>query len=554
MNSFLPPKPLVLIVMDGWGLAPPSPGNAVTSAKTPNLTRFWSQFPHSQLVASGEGVGLPRGEDGNSEVGHMNLGAGRIVYQDLPRIDMSIADGSFSTNPAFSAVVDHVKRFNSRLHLFGLVGAGGVHSSMEHLLALLQLAKNGEMQNVFLHLFTDGRDSPPTSAYIYLQQVMEECKRLNVGKIATICGRYFSMDRDLRWERTRKAYEVITQGKGEQATSVEEAIQKSYNQGRTDEFILPTVILENGKPVAQVQDGDGVVFFNFRIDRPRQLTEAFVLPDFETRVRKEVSFDPYAEKYYKKTYAPTPTAQIQTFPRGPQIPNLCFVTMTRYEENLPTEVAYPPIIISLPLAKLLSDRGLRQLHLAETEKERFVTYYFDGQREKPFHGEDWVEIPSPKEVPTYDLKPEMSAFGVKDYLLQKIMEKTHDFILVNFANPDMVGHTGVLEAGIKACEVVDECVGQIANAVLSQKGACIITADHGNVEEMVNLKTGEVDTEHSTNPVPFIYLDGGVGGRINNLPMGLLGDIAPTVLAILGIDKPAAMSGRNLLSLKLTEF
>lgn len=546
--SFFLPKPLVLIVMDGWGLAPPSPGNAVTLAKTPYLTRFWSTFPHTQLSASGESVGLPRGEDGNSEVGHMNLGAGRIVYQDLPRINMAIADGTFFKNPAFLSCVEHLKRFNSRLHLMGLLGAGGVHSSMEHLLALLRLAKNGGIKDVYLHLFTDGRDSPPTSATIYIQEVLTECKRLGVGEIATICGRYYAMDRDLRWERTRKAYEALVKGIGEVAGSAGEAVEKSYAQKRTDEFIPPTVIVKDGKPVAKVEKGDGIIFFNFRIDRPRQLTEAFVFPDFETRVRRKMSFDPYAEKYYKKTYAPSPASKIQTFSRGPQIPNLFFVTMTQYEEGLPVQVAYPPMVVSSPLAKILADCSLRQLHLAETEKERFVTYYFDGQREKPFSGEDWVEIPSPKDIPTYDLKPEMSAFKVKDYLIQRANEKTHDFILVNFANPDMVGHTGVLEAGIRACEVVDECIGQVVNAILAQKGACIVTADHGNVEEMINLQTGEVDTEHSTNPVPFIYLAENVKGPASSLPVGILGDIAPTILAVLGLEKPTKMSGKNLLS------
>lgn len=545
--NFFPPKPLVLIVLDGWGLAPPSPGNAVTSAKTPNITRYWSLHPHTQLVASGEGVGLPRGEDGNSEVGHMNIGAGRIVYQDLPRINMSIADGSFFKNPAFLKVTDHVKCYNSRLHLMGLIGAGGVHSSMEHLLALLQFSKNEGINSVFLHLFTDGRDSPQTSALIYIQEILAKCNQLGTGEIATLCGRYYAMDRDMRWERTKRAYEAITKEIGETAGSPEEAVQKSYNQKRTDEFVLPTIILRDGKPVAQVKEGDGVIFFNFRVDRPRQLTEAFVLPDFEQKIASKASFDPYAEKYYKKTYVPTSDVQIQTFPRGTLIPNLCFATMTQYEENLPVQAAYPPIIVSLPLAKLLSNRGLRQLHLAETEKERFVTYYFDGQREKGFHGEDWVEIPSPKDVPTYDLKPEMSAQKVRDYLIQKVREKTYDFILVNFANPDMVGHTGVLEAGIRACEVVDECVGQIVNAVGSQNGACIITADHGNVEEMINLQTGEVDTEHSTNPVPFIYISNQLQSKSKNLPAGILGDISPTIIGLLGIDKPTEMSGRNLL-------
>lgn len=547
MNSS-PPKPLVLIIMDGWGWAPPNPGNAVSLAQTPNFKNYWSSFPHALLAASGEEVGSPRGEDGNSEVGHINLGAGRVVYQYLPRINTEIADGSFFKNPAFLNAVDHVKRFGTRLHLMGLVGSGGVHSSLEHLFALLQLAQREGVKNVYLHLFTDGRDSPPASSPLYLKRIEEECHRLGIGEIATICGRYFAMDRDLRWERTKKAYETIAKGIGETASSALEAIQKSYAQKRTDEFVLPTVIVKDGHPVAQVTQGDSVIFFNFRIDRPRQLTEAFILPDFETMVRKKVSFDPYAEKYYKKAYAPQEGSEVKTFIRGPQIPNLFFVTMTQYEENLPAYVAYPPIIVSFPLAQILSEKGLKQLHIAETEKERFVTYYFDGQREINFPGEDWVEIPSPKDIPTYDLKPEMSAYQITSYLIEKIKEKIYDFILVNFANPDMVGHTGVLPAGIRACEIVDDCLGKLVNEILKEKGACIITADHGNVEEMVDLATGEIDTEHSTNPVPFIYVSEDLRGQAKELPRGILGDIAPTILSLLGLDQPSEMSGRNLLA------
>lgn len=546
--NFSHPRPLVLVVMDGWGLAPPNPGNAVTLAKTPNITKYWSSYPHAKLLASGEEVGLPRGEVGNSEVGHINLGAGRIVYQDLPRINKEIADGRFFKNPAFLSAVEHIKRFNSQLHLMGLVGTGGVHSSLEHLFALLQLAKNSGLGKVFLHLFTDGRDSPPTSAPTYLQQITEECQRLKVGEIATVCGRYYAMDRDLRWERTRRAYEAIVKGIGERALSALAAVQNSYAQKRTDEFVLPTVIGREGEPTAQVVENDCVIFFNFRIDRPRQLTEAFVLPNFETQIRKKVSFDPYAELYYKKTYAPSTRLKVKTFPRGPKIPNLFFVTMTEYEENLPVEVAYPPIIVDSPLSQILSEAGLKQLHLAETEKERFVTYYFAGQREKAFRGEEWVEIPSPKEVPTYDLKPAMSAFEVTNYLIHKTREKIYDFILVNFANPDMVGHTGVLPAGIKACETVDTCVGKVINEVVAQKGTCIICADHGNVEEMINLSTGEVDTEHSANPVPFILLSEEFKGQARELPAGILGDVAPTILSLLKIKKPVEMLGRNLLA------
>lgn len=539
-------KPVVLVVMDGWGIAPSGPGNATSLAKTPNLLKLQATFPHTQLFAAGEQVGLPRGEAGNSEVGHISLGAGRIVFQDLPRINMAIADGTFFKNPAFLKVAQHVRECNSRLHLLGLVGAGGVHSSLEHLLALLHFAKNQNLSQVFLHLFTDGRDSPPNSAPIYISQIKDEIKKVGVGKIATISGRYFAMDRDRRWERTQKAYEVIVKGIGEHAKSPNEAIQNSYQKMRSDEFILPTVIVENDHPVATVSKNDGVVFFNFRIDRPRQLTEALVLVDFETNIPPRVAFDPYTEKYYKKTYAPNPDREVKTFPRGPQIPNLCFVTMTQYEPNLPVEIAFEPIIVEYPLSQVLSENQIKQFHIAETEKERFVTYYFDGQRETPFAGEDWMEIPSPK-VATYDLKPEMSAYEVTDTLLSKINDGVHQFFLVNLANPDMVGHTAVIPAGIRACEVVDECVDKIVNQILAKNGTCIITADHGNVEGMINLQTGGPDTEHSANPVPFIAIDNRLSGKAVQLPTGILGDIAPTILAVLGIPKPQLMTGKNLL-------
>lgn len=540
-------NPLLLIVMDGWGIASPNPGNAVTLAKTPNLGKLESLFPHTQLLASGAAVGLPAGEDGNSEVGHLNLGAGLVVYQDLPRINLAIADGSFFQNSAFLKAAQHVQKNNSALHLLGLVGAGGVHSSREHLLALLRFAKEQNLRKVFLHLFTDGRDSPPKSALHYLQQIEQELKKIGPGKIATISGRYFAMDRDRRWERTQKAYEIMTKGIGEVAKTASLAIQNAYQKNRSDEFILPTVILENEQPVALIAKGDAVIFLNFRIDRPRQLTEAFVLPDFETNPPKRIAFDPYTEKYYKKTYAPEERRVIKTFPRGATIKDLFFVTMTQYEPDLPVEAAFPLVPVDLPLAQVLAETNLRQLHLAETEKERFVTYYFDGQRERPFPREDWVEIPSPQ-VATYDLKPEMSAQKVTEFLLSKITERAYDFFLVNFANPDMVGHTGVISAGIRACEVVDECLGKLAQAMLSQNGTCIICADHGNVEEMINLKTGEPDTEHSTNPVPFLVIKNEFSGRPFKLPSGILADVAPTILSLLGVATPSKMRGKNLLA------
>jgi len=514
---------MVLVILDGWGLAPESPGNAIALAQTPNFDRLWAAYPHTQLLASGESVGLPRGEDGNSETGHLNLGAGRIVFQDLPRINMAIADESFFKISAFKAAAQHVRKNNSRLHLLGLAGPGGVHSSLEHLYALLHFAKKEKLSRVFLHLFTDGRDSAPTSAQIYLDQVQKEIEKIGIGKIATLCGRYFGMDRDLHWPRTQKAYDLIVSGQGERALSASAAIQKSYQAGKTDEFLEPVVLDETGL----VADHDAVIFFNFRIDRPRQLTKAFVLPDFEKLEIKKAAFDPYAEKYGLKQYQ-VPKEMTTTFRRKKILKDLLFVTMTEYEKNLPVQIAFRPEIIEMPLSRVLSENNLRQFHLAETEKERFITYYFNGQREDPFPGEDRIEIPSPN-VPTYDQKPEMSAYEVNAELIKRLKTNIYDFMVVNFANPDMVGHTGVL-------------------AVQILGGVTIVTADHGNVEEMIDLQTGEVDTKHSTNPVPFIVVSDDLIPGQKEFNQGILADVAPTILALMGIKKPDLMTGQNLLS------
>lgn len=536
-------KPVVLIIMDGWGIASAGPGNAIALANTPFYDRFWAVYPKTQLAASGESVGLPRGEDGNSETGHLNLGAGQIVYQDLPRIDMMIADGSFFEIPAFKAAAEYVRKNNTRLHLLGLIGAGGVHSSMRHLFALLKFAQNEKLENVYLHLFTDGRDSAPNSALIYIARAEQEMEKSGLGKIATLCGRYFAMDRDYRWNRTQRAYELMVQGKGNHAPTAQQAVELAYQGGKTDEFIDPAVIDKKGL----IRDYDAAIFFNFRIDRPRQLTKAFILPSFETLKIEKSAFDPYAEKYGLRQYQIPGTTT--TFQREEVLEGLFFVTMTEYEKGLPVAVAVPPEVVKLPLGRVLSEKGLRQLRISETEKERFVGYYFNGGREDAFPGEDRVEIPSPK-VATYDLKPEMSALGITSELTKRLESNMYDFVVVNYANPDMVGHTGVLQAGVKACEVVDRCVGELTSLVTSLGGAAVITADHGNVEEMINLQTGEVDTEHSTNPVPFIIVDQkqtSVQGSGRNLRRGILGDVAPTLLALMGIEKPSLLTGRNLL-------
>lgn len=535
---------VVLIVLDGWGVAPPGPGNAVTQANLPNFTSYWSSFPHTRLVASGEAVGLPHDEKGNSETGHLNLGAGRVVYQDLPRISMSIADGSFFNIPAFLNASEHVRQGNSNLHLIGLIGQGGVHSNMEHLFALLRFAKEEGLKNVFLHLFTDGRDSPPTSALTFVNQVEAVASEIGIGEIATLMGRYYGMDRDNRWERTEIAYRALVEGKGDKTQNAGVAVKKSYDAGLTDEFVKPVIVVDRQQDILpRISQGDSVIFFNFRIDRPRQLTKAFVTQDLQSLVGQKAAFDPYTELYYKKTYLPRPIEKV--FDRGPKIPDLFFVTMTEYEKGLPVEVAFPPVVVSLPLGRVLAERNLRQLRLTETEKERFVTYYFNGQRERPFVGEDWIIIPSPK-VPTYDLKPEMSSYEITDVLVRKVKEETYDFILVNYACPDMVGHTGVLEAGIKACEAIDGCLRKAITTIRNLGFTAIITADHGNIEEMINLKTGQVDTEHSSHPVPFIVVNNEFLGKPANLPSGILADVAPTVLSLMGIN-PYQFSGRSLL-------
>ncbi|MDH7476574.1 MAG: 2,3-bisphosphoglycerate-independent phosphoglycerate mutase [Microgenomates group bacterium] len=538
-------RKVILIVLDGYGIAPPGPGNAVYLANPPNLNSYLYAYPNTVLKASGESVGLPASEPGNTEVGHINLGAGRIVYQDLPRINMSIADGSFYKNPVFQECVNHLINHNSKLHLIGLVGEGTVHASLEHLYALLYLAKERNIKKVYLHLITDGRDSPPKAGLEVVRRLLESLKELGIGEVASVSGRYYALDRDRRWERTEKAYVCLTEGKGKVASSPIEAIEESYKAGVTDEFIEPTIIIKNSHPVGLIEDSDSVVFFNYRIDRPRQLTKALVLDDFEQIANKTTSYDPYEVKYYK-THLIDDKILSPPFKRQKKIKNLCFVTMTEYEKNLPVKVAFPPIIIKTPLGRVLSENSLFQLRVSESEKERFVTFYFNGQREMPFPYEERLIIPSPK-VPTYDLKPEMSAFEMTDILIKKIQEQKYSFILVNFANPDMVGHTGNIEASIKAVKSVDSCVQKIVNIATNLNYSLLITADHGNVEQKINPQTGEISTEHTSNPVPFIFIDKEFQGHATRIQAGILADVAPTVLRLLDINKPVEMTGRDLL-------
>lgn len=542
-KNYTGPKPVVLLVLDGWGIGPNNAGNAIARANTPNMNRFWLSFPHTQLAASGEAVGLPHGEDGNTETGHLNIGAGSIVYQDLPRINMSIADGSFNTNAAFLGACEHVKRHNSALHLMGLIGSGGVHSNIEHLYALLNVCKQQQVPRVYIHGFTDGRDSPPTSGVTYVQQIMERCQKLGVGELASLMGRYYAMDRDKRWERIEKAYNALTLGSPNTTQDPLAAIQSQYSQNITDEFIEPISILNADGTAKTIKDNDAAIFFNYRIDRPRELTRAFVLPNFEEGIKHE-SFDPYTIKY-EKTHLKQKTGG-STFHRQKVVQNLYFVTMTHYDENIPVQVAFPPQNIKNPICKVFADHGLKQLRMAETEKERFVTYYMNGQQDLIYPGEDRVILPS-KGAKSYDQIPEMSSREIGVELIKRLQTGDYDVVIANLANADMVAHTGNLEATIKACEVLDEVVGQIVKEVFQRGGVVFITADHGNAEELINNATGEVDTEHSIYPVPLMVIGQQFMNQPNMLPTGILADIAPTILHVMGIPKPETMTGRALI-------
>ncbi len=522
------PKPIVLLILDGWGVAPPDAGNALTLAKTPNLRQYASSFPAMTLLSSGEEVGLMWGEMGNSEVGHLTIGAGKVYYQSLPRINRSIQGGEFFRNAELKKAIAHVKRTGGKLHLVGLVSIGNVHASMEHLMAILDYSKQEQVKELYLHAVLDGRDTLYNAGIDFVTKVVDKLKTNGLGKIASMAGRYWTMDRDNRWDRVEKSYRMMTEGTAAKtATDPLAAIRESYEQKVYDEEFEPTVMLENGKPVAVVEDGDAVIYFNFRPDRARELTQAFVLEDFKGFKREKIK-------------------------------DLLFLTMTEYEKGLPVDVIFPPEPISTCLAKVVSDAAMKQLHIAETEKYAHVTFFLNGMREEPFPGEDRAIIPSPR-VASYDQKPEMSAVEITDRILKEIAAGKYEFIAANYANGDMVGHTGNLEATIKAAEVVDDCMGRIVDAVLLRGGMVFITADHGNAEEVVNLQTGSIDKEHSTYPVPFIIIgrqfegQAGesmemVGGDLSlNPPVGMLSDVTPTILKVLGIPQPAEMTGRPLI-------
>ncbi len=523
-----------LIILDGWGINPRKDANAIALAKTPNMDELCRSYPCTEVASSGEAVGLPNAQMGNSEVGHLNIGAGRIVYQEYTRINKAIADGTFFKNPILRGAVRNAQVKGSSLHLMGVVSDGGVHSHNTHLYALLELARQEKAERVFIHLFLDGRDVPPQSAIGYITELEEKIKKIGVGQVATVSGRYYAMDRDRRWDRTKLAYDAIVYGRGEHALTPEEAVEQSYRQGVVDEFVRPTIIgsglraeglerssglgAEGSEPIAQspeqfVRDSDSVIFFNFRPDRARQLTSSFIQEDFTEFDRGE---------HPLKTY---------------------FVTMTQYDARFNAPVAFPPAKIENTLAHVLATHGLKQLHIAETEKYAHVTFFFNGGVERPEEGEERVLIPSPK-VPTYDLKPEMSAYEVTDRVVEKIERDVFDLVVLNYANPDMVGHSAILPAVIKAIEAVDACVGRVVQAVQEVGGVTIVTADHGNAEKLKNYETGMPHTAHTSSPVPLILVS---SEEVKLRQGGILADIAPTILDLLGIAKPAEMTGQSLI-------
>lgn len=507
-------KPVMLMILDGFGIAEKSEGNAVALAKKPNFDRLVKEYPNTQLQASGMAVGLPEGQMGNSEVGHLNIGAGRIVYQELTRITKSIEDGDFFENEALMKAMKNAKENNASLHLMGLLSDGGVHSHIDHLKGLLEFAKKEGLQKVYVHAFMDGRDVPPSSGKEFIIKAEEIMKEVGVGQIATVSGRYYAMDRDNRWERVQLAYNAIVLGEGEKASSAVEAIENSYHDEKTDEFVLPCVIEEDGHPTATIKNGDSVVFFNFRPDRARELTRAINDKEFAGFKRETL--------------------------------NLTFVTMTQYDKTLEgVNIAFKPQTLVNTLGEYVSSKGLEQLRIAETEKYAHVTFFFNGGVEKENPGEERKVIPSPK-VATYDLKPEMSAYEVTDELLNRLDQDKYDMIILNFANPDMVGHTGVVKAAVKAIEAVDECLGKIVDKVLEKDGTVFITADHGNAETEIDFSTGNPFTAHTTNPVPFVWVSNNINGR--TLKSGKLADIAPTMLNVMNLEVPKEMTGECLIT------
>lgn len=508
-------KPVVLMILDGYGLNDNCDHNAVCEGKTPVMDQLMSQCPFVKGNASGMAVGLPEGQMGNSEVGHLNMGAGRIVYQELTRITKSIMDGDFFQVPAFLEAVENCRKNNSALHLFGLVSDGGVHSHNTHIYGLLELAKRHGLDKVYVHCFLDGRDTPPASGKDFVAQLEAKMAEIGVGKVATVMGRYYAMDRDKNWDRVKLAYDAMTKGEGNTADSATGAIQNSYDNDKNDEFVMPTVVVEDGRPVGTIQDHDSIIFYNFRPDRAREITRAFCDDTFDG------------------------------FERAKRL-DLVYVCFTDYDETIGNKlVAFHKESITNTFGEFLAANGKTQARIAETEKYAHVTFFFNGGIEEPNKGEDRVLVPSPKEVATYDLKPEMSAPAVCDKLVEAIKSDKYDVIIINFANPDMVGHTGVEDAAIKAIETVDACVGRAVDAIKEVNGVMFICADHGNAEQLVDYETGEPFTAHTTNPVPFILVNADPSCKLRE--GGCLADIAPTLIELMGLEQPKEMTGKSLI-------
>ena len=504
-------KLTMLMILDGFGNNSNEKGNAVKIAKTPNIDKLMKTCPTTQINTSGLAVGLPEGQMGNSEVGHTNIGAGRVVYQELTRITKSIEDGDFFSVPEFVKAIENCKQNHTKLHIMGLVSDGGVHSHIRHLFALLELAKRKDFEDVYVHCFLDGRDTPPASAENYIMQLEDKMKEKGIGKIASISGRFYAMDRDKRWQRIQKAYDAMVNGIGEKATSAISAIESSYQKEVFDEFVEPTLICNGEEPIATIGKKDSVIFFNFRPDRAREITRTLVDEEFNEFETKKL--------------------------------DLCFVCMTQYDETIPNvNIAFKPTALVNTFGEYISKKGLKQLRIAETEKYAHVTFFFNGGEEKQYKGEDRILISSPK-VETYDLKPEMSAYEVTEKVVEAIKSEKYDSIILNYANPDMVGHTGNLDAAVKAIETIDECVGKVIEALKEVNGIVLITADHGNSEQMIDYKTGEPHTAHTTNPVPLMLF----GMENVKLNTGCLADLAPTMLGIMGLEKPQEMLGNSLL-------
>ena len=508
-------KTTVLMILDGYGLNDRKDHNAVAEANTPVMDKLMKEYPFVKGNASGMAVGLPEGQMGNSEVGHLNMGAGRIVYQELTRITKEIQDGTFFENPALVKAMENCKANDSALHIYGLVSDGGVHSHITHLYGVLEMAKKFDLKKVYVHCFLDGRDTPPASGKGYVEQLEEEMKKLGIGKVASVCGRYYAMDRDNNYDRVELAYKALTKGEGLTAESATTGIQASYDRDETDEFVKPTVVVEDGKPVATIQDKDSIVFINFRPDRAREITHAFCDDDFKG------------------------------FERGNRL-DVTYVCFSDYDPTIPNkDVAFHKIAVTNTFGEWLAANDMTQARIAETEKYAHVTFFFNGGVEEPNEGEDRILVNSPKDVATYDLKPEMSAYEVCDKLCAAIKSEKYDVIIINFANPDMVGHTGVEAAAIKAVETVDECVGKAVDALLSVNGTMFICADHGNCEQLVDYETGAPFTAHTTNPVPFILVNYDPAYTLKE--GGCLADIVPTLIETMGMTKPAEMTGKSLL-------